>query len=54
MGRPDGGEGAKTTRSFDVADDTDGDQRRCFNDCDGLDDLAFVHLYKWCEEGGVL
>lgn len=51
MGCPDGGEGAETTRSLDVADDTDDDQGRCFDDCDGFDDLALVHLYEGGKEG---
>lgn len=54
MGRPDGGEGAKTTGSLDVADHTDNDQGGCFDDCNRLDDLAFVHLYKGDEEKAVL
>jgi len=41
---PDGGESAETARSLDVADNTNNDERRGFDDSDGLDDLTFVHL----------
>lgn len=51
--RPDSGESAETTGSLDVANDTDDDQRWCLDDCDGLDDLALVHLYQGSEEEGM-
>lgn len=50
MGCPDGGKGAETTGSFDVADDADDDQGWRFDDCNSFDDLALVHLYKESKE----
>lgn len=44
MGRPDGGECAKATGSFDIADGADDDEWRSFDDGDGLDDFTLVHL----------
>jgi len=41
---PDSGEGAETARSFDVADDTDDNERRGLDDSDGLDNLTLMHL----------
>lgn len=39
---PDGGEGAETVGSLDVADDADGNDRRCLDDADGLYNLFLV------------
>jgi hypothetical protein len=41
---PDGGEGAETARSLNVADDTNDDQRRGLNDSNRLHYLTLVHL----------
>jgi len=41
---PDSLQGTKTTRGFNVTDDTDADHRRRFDDRNGFDDLPFVHF----------
>jgi len=41
---PDGGERAETTGSLDVANDTNGNQRRSLDDSGGLNNLLLVHL----------
>lgn len=41
---PNGGKGAETTGSLNVADDTDDDHGGSLDDGDGLDDLTLVHL----------
>ena len=45
MGGPDGGEGSETTRSLDISNDTDDNERRRLDDGDSLDDLTLVHPY---------
>ena len=42
---PDGGKGAKTTRSLDIADDTNNHHRGSLDNGDSLHNLTFVHLY---------
>ncbi|RUS20160.1 hypothetical protein BC937DRAFT_86246 [Endogone sp. FLAS-F59071] len=42
---PDGSKGAKATGGLDVTDNTDNDERRSFNDGNGLDNLLLMHLY---------
>lgn len=44
MGRPDGGEGTETTRSLDVANDTDNNHGGSLDNRNRLHDLALVHL----------
>ena len=44
MGRPDGGEGAETAGSLDVANNTDNHHGGCLDDGDRLNDLTIVHL----------
>ena len=51
MGGPDGREGAETTGSLDVADNTDNNERRGLDDGDSLDDFTLVHL---CKKSGYL
>lgn len=41
---PNSGEGAEAVGGLDVANDTDGDDRRGLDDADGLDNLLFVEL----------
>jgi len=44
MARPDGGKGAETVGSGDIADDTDHNDRRGLEDGDSLDRLLLVEL----------
>jgi len=44
---PDGGEGTKTSRGLDVADNTDDDHRRGLDDGNGLGDLLLVVTGAW-------
>jgi len=44
VGSPDGSQCAETTRSLDVSDDTDDNERWGFDNGDGLDDLPLMHF----------
>lgn len=48
---PDGGESTETTRSLDVTDDTDNNERRTLDDGDGLDDFLLVALASGTIDG---
>src|SRR5882762_4017106 len=44
MRGPDSGEGTETTRSLNIADDANDDERRSLDNGDGFNDFALVHF----------